>query len=331
MASTALALLCLWFGRAWALGPHTKDSSVTFKHLFLDGDSSQSCPDIDDDRSVVDEFITFCTLPLPNVEVEHTLSFWGWDQGWGNYKGSVALWLVADDGTTELLFALSLTKGAWRGDNVVAVKWYTHTLYVNASQAAHFSALKVQYRVGGGGGHRLNLRDVWLRPTSEDAGARPPRHCNLGVRAASIALATLCALTVLAFGFYFVKSGRAPAAWLACVLVCHIIAYSLMAEFVNEYPSARCKGDAMFISAVAMFFFGCPLLLLFALCSLQLRNFYCQQTPPGAPSAADAHAAARIEMQRTAQVLPVIRAILIGPSLGEGDDKVVMGTVVESG
>ena len=241
-----LATCCLG---AEAVSPMTKDSSSTFKGLFMT-EEEQSCDDISDTRSSETEgndAIDFCTLPVPMAEVGHTLTFWGWDQNHGNIKGSVAISLVATDGESTNLKIIDVPdRESGRGGK--QVRWYRYSFALNSTEEAGAAFLKMSYTVGGGGGHTLDLRDVWMRTTDEAdknySSDRPQRMCSVSTLVTSIGIAALAGLCTIV-ALVTKKEWYAP----GCIFV--IVAFLILAEFVNEYPSPRCKGDAMFLVVMA--------------------------------------------------------------------------------
>jgi hypothetical protein len=218
--------------------------------------------------------IQFCTLPVPEEGVEYTLTFWGWDQGWGSLEGSVMAYAVNISGSEALLAAINVPE---RQEDEEArpknnVQWLRYRILLSETEAASMSKIRLYYHVGdsredGGGEHSLNLRDVWFRPTIEDAGDPPSRMCSKSLYVASVVSAALCVVAMfVVFVFMGIKQSglfttrvaswsRVRIMWKMMVTTAFfLVTFSSFAEFTKQYPGPRCKNDAYFMIPIV---FGC--------------------------------------------------------------------------
>ena len=258
--------------------------SSEYKRLFL-GNEKQSCADISDPRQCEDVNechttgrIAFCSLPVSEENVEYTLTFWGWDQGLGYLKSSVMVYAVNTEdvassaGSNITLLATIGVPDRQNGNKRPKndVQWLRRRILLTTSEVASMSEIKLYYHVGGGGGHELDLRDVWFRPTAEDNGDPPSRMCSKPLFVISVFTACLCGVFILLAVIFKQKVVRGDVSFASQPLaICWVVASGVFSAYTNGYPDQRCKNDTYFVVALT---FGCLGPAAFSLFYLYSRN-----------------------------------------------------------
>jgi hypothetical protein len=153
------------------------------------------------------------------------------------------------------------------------VQWLRRRILLTTSEVATMSEIKLYYHVGGGGGHELDLRDVWFRPTAEDNGDPPSRMCSKPLFVISVFTACLCGVFILlSFVAIIFKQTVVRGDVLFAsqpLVICWVVAAGVFSAYTNEYPDQRCKNDTYFVVALA---FGCLGPAAFSLFYLHSRN-----------------------------------------------------------
>jgi len=205
----------------------------------------QSCSDLKAKKSRKNKDILFCTVPAPDYGVSTTVSFWGWDNGGGKKTGIITVNATFSSGKTMLLKQFRVGK---------KVNWY-HFDFILMDET--ISELKLYYNTGNKVKKiKLNLRDVWIRSTSEDDGKRPPEFCSQPMFIICIILNLLVCVGHVLFLRVFVP----PVEYGPKVFYVHLlfmimggVGFSMLTTFFEDYPRGkRCKNDKYFQAAISL-------------------------------------------------------------------------------
>jgi len=227
-------------------------------NLFI-FDEGQSCSDISDQHDS-DQYILFCSLfpsSSNNKQIFNefmTISFWGWDQGGshGKPKGLVKVTSISNEENENILFEINVPQKTHLKNDV---SWYHKDFRINVD---NITKINVYYYVGEGRLHTLNLRDVWIRPTTESSGIRPSRLCHqifypLSVTWTVIFVILFCILLVHISSQQIIpKQSR-----IGLIFSFFAITWGIMlTSYLDKYPSKRCKDDQFFQAILICFFMG---------------------------------------------------------------------------
>jgi len=275
-----LILGCLSIDQAYAASAArdkmpSNQQSHYYRDQFMKEKQGQSCSDLKARKSRKNKDILFCKVPAPDYGVSTTVSFWGWDNGGGKKTGIITVNATFSSGKTMQLKEFRVGE---------KVNWY-HFDFTLTDEAVN--ELKLYYNTGNRIKNiKLNLRDVWIRSTSEDAGKRPSEFCSQPMYIIGIILTILTCVSYLILRICvsprkvcpMFKHRMVALDWMGLFTIVGFIGFIMFTEFFRSYPGSRCKNDGEFDAAIIMISISLiPYLIIIYPYILNLRYYFTKE------------------------------------------------------